>query len=494
MFHGHFEAQKIVRFSNDSIGAQWILNGMKLPSYKTIQRVITGLLLEIEGFFIQILQLCDSCGLIGRERAYTDGTKKQANASKHKAMSYEYLNKKIASGEDALKLLFEELRGVMDGIDELTGDEFESLIMKDAKETHAEFKKSHEKGLAEKQNNIYNIDSKPVTPEGKDTVAERLKGKLASVQNIVPEIWGKAVDMLNDIGFISKRVARMAEAKETLETTWEKEHGGAKIPGDKQINFTDPDSAIMQTKHHGVQQCYNHLAIVDAKANIILGTHTCNSSSDQLGLIPTIENTERAFGSLEGIVLGGDAGFFSANNISYTLGKGIDFYVSYPEAKSPYAKDKFAYDTKTDTYICPKGNTLSLYWQSKDMDKRKYSNDAACQACPNSKDCTKAKDGIRRVERDMVDDKLREDAKTKAQSDLGKDILKQRKSIPEPVWGNIVTQDGFTQSHFRGIDKASYEFDLHCTLQNIRKLLKVYLNSSSFQEKVHKCEYYQSSA
>jgi hypothetical protein len=94
----------------------------------------------------------------------------------------------------------------------------------------------------------------------------------------------------------------------------------------------------------------------------------------------------------------------------------------------------------------------------------------------------------------MVDDKLREVAKEKAQSEIGVSILKQRKSVPEPVWGNMKTQDSFVQMHFRGIEKASCEFDLRCAFQNIRKLLKVYLSSSSFQDAVHSSEFYQDSA
>jgi hypothetical protein len=243
-------------------------------------------------------------------------------------MSYEYLNKKIDNGKEALKELFTELRGIMDDFEDMTDDEFESFILKDAKVTHAEFRKSHQKDLTERQNQIFNIDSEAKTTDNEEMVAERLKVKLISVQNMELENQNKAVDMLNDVAFVSKRVERMVEARATLETKWKEEHGNAKIPDEKQINFTDSDSAIMQTKHHGVQQCYNHLAIIDDRANIILGAYTCNNSSDQLGLIPTIENTERTFESLEGIVLGADAGFFSAFNISYTMKKGIDFYAS----------------------------------------------------------------------------------------------------------------------------------------------------------------------
>jgi hypothetical protein len=63
----------------------------------------------------------------------------------------------------------------------------------------------------------------------------------------------------------------MEDAKSELEDKWKTANGNKKIPETQQINFTDSDSCIMVTKHHGVQQCYNNFAVVDNKANIILG-------------------------------------------------------------------------------------------------------------------------------------------------------------------------------------------------------------------------------
>jgi len=283
----------------------------------------------------------------------------------------------------------------------------------------------------------------------------------------------------------------MEEAKSELEKRWEATNGNKKIPKEKQINFTDPDSSIMTTKHHGVQQCYNNFAIVDDKANIILGCYTSNNPVDQISLKPCIERTEQLYGSLEGMQLGADAGFFSANNISYAKGKRIDYYASYPDAKWSYAKDKFKYDESNDTYTCPGGFVLSAPKASKGGRIRVYRNDAACMSCNLRGECTKAKDGIRKINRDMVDDKLREECREKANSAEGRDILRLRKSVPEPVWGNIKTQDDFIQMHYRGIENAGYEFELHCIVQNIRKLLKVYFKSKSYQDVVHsKCGVY----
>jgi len=491
MYSGHFENRGIVQFVGDSIGAQWILNGMEMPGYKTVERTINGIIDEIDNIFEQVLVLCGQQGLIGGERGYTDGVKVQANASKHKAMSYEYLGKKIGYRKEDLKALIEALREIIDDCGGLTEEELRDVILEDAASAHKGLRKIHQKALDERQERVFNKDYGAAASQEQDENAgekmavEEIKDGLGIMERIEPERQDEALEMLNNIAFVNKRLTRMEEAKTELEDKWKAENGNKKIPGEKQINFTDSDSCIMQTKHHGVQQCYNNFAIVDDKANIILGTYTSNNSSDQLGLIPCIENAEKSYGSLEGFQLGADAGFFSASNIAYTIGKGIDFYASYPEAKWTYAKDKFIYSESSDTYTCPAGNTLTSEKQSKDGNIRWYSNEDACVCCEHSKDCTKAKDGVRKIERDMTNDKLREDAREKANSSEGKEILRIRKSVPEPVWGNIKTQDGFVQMHYRGIEKAGFEFRLHCLIQNIRKLLKVYYKSKSYQDIVH---------
>jgi len=493
MYKGHFANDGIVQFVGDSIGAQWILNGMKMPSYKTVERTINGIIAELDSIFKKILTLCEQQELIGGECCYTDGVKVQANASKHKAMSYEYLRKKIARGKEDLKTLFESLREIIDDCEDSTGEAFREIVLNDANSVHKGLRRIHQKALDARQERIFSQNYEGATGQeqtqaekaAEQKAVEEIKNSLDIMEHIESEKQDEAFELLNDIAFVNKRVDRMETAKEELEEKWKVENGNTKIPDKQQINFTDSDSCIMQTKHHGVQQCYNNFAIVDNRANIILGTYTSNSSSDQLGLIPCIENTEKTYGNLEGFQLGSDAGFFSANNIAYTIGKGIDFYASYPEAKWLYAKDKFKYNDGIDTYTCPGGNTLTMEKQSTDGLKRVYSNENACASCKYKKDCAKSKDGVRKIERDMNNDKLREEAREKANSVEGREILRLRKSIPEPVWGNIKTQDGFIQMHYRGIEKAGLEFRLHCVIQNIRKLVKVYFKSKTFQYVVH---------
>ena len=483
MYSGQFESRNIVQFTGDSIGAQWILNGMKMPVFKTVWQTIQDLLEELDSVFIQILSLCEQQGLIGGKRAYTDGVKIQANASKHKAMSYEFLGKKLNSKMDALKALFAALREMVDEWDS-TEEDFCDIALEDADDLHEGLREIHQDALKKRQEQIFNRDY--TETEDDSNRIDEIKIGLQLLESIAPENQDKAIDILNDIGFINKKVSRITEAKTELEERWRAENGNKEIPKEKQINFTDPDSSIMTTKHHGIQQCYNNFAIVDDRANIILGCYTSNNPVDQISLRPCIERTEQLYGSLEGIQLGADAGFFSANNISYAKGKGIDYYASYPEAEWPYAKDKFKYNESTDTYTCPRGSVLSAPKESRGGKVREYRNDEACASCSVQSDCTKAKDGVRKINRDMADDKLREEGREKANSAEGREILRLRKSIPEPVWGNIKTQDDFIQMQYRGIENAGYEFELHCIVQNIRKLLKTYFKSKSYQDIVHK--------
>jgi len=420
MYSGYFEYESIVRFAGDSIGAQWILNGMKMPSYKTVERTINEILSELDSIFVQVLHLCDQQELIGGERGYIDGVKVKANASKHKAMSYEYLEKKTIRGKEDLKTLFAALKDVVDGW-ELAGEAFDDAAMEDAYDVHGGLRKIHKDALGERQERVFNRDfdetaglSRPQSEKPwEESRMDEIKGGLRILENVSAEKQDEAIEILNNIAFVHKRVSHMEDAKEELEEKWKAANGNKKIPAERQINFTDPDSCIMTTKHHGVQQCYNNFAIVDDRANIILGCYASNNPVDQVSLAPCVERTEQTYGSLDGFQLGADAGFFSANNISYTMGKGIDFYASYAEAEWQYAKDKFKYDESTDTYICPGGSALSAPKGSRGGKIRMYSNDEACGSCEFQNDCTKAKDGIRKINRDMEGDKLREEARKK---------------------------------------------------------------------------------
>src|SRR6059036_4168044 len=58
------------------------------PDHTTINEFRKRHLKALAGLFLQALALCQAAGLVKMGHVALDGTKKQANASKHKAMSY----------------------------------------------------------------------------------------------------------------------------------------------------------------------------------------------------------------------------------------------------------------------------------------------------------------------------------------------------------------------------------------------------------------------
>src|SRR3989475_3608756 len=75
------------------------------PDHKTINEFRKRHLKALAGLFLQALELCQAAGLVKMGHVALDGTKKQANASKHKAMSYG----RMGEAEEKLKAQIQEL-------------------------------------------------------------------------------------------------------------------------------------------------------------------------------------------------------------------------------------------------------------------------------------------------------------------------------------------------------------------------------------------------
>src|SRR5712691_9291685 len=75
------------------------------PDHTTINEFRKRHLKALAGLFLQALELCQAAGLVKMGHVALDGTKKQANASKHKAMSYG----RMGEAEEKLKAEIEDL-------------------------------------------------------------------------------------------------------------------------------------------------------------------------------------------------------------------------------------------------------------------------------------------------------------------------------------------------------------------------------------------------
>ena len=66
------------------------------PDFRTISEFRRRHLQALAGLFVQVLKLAEQAGLVKLGHVALDGTKLKANASKHKAMSYERMKKREA--------------------------------------------------------------------------------------------------------------------------------------------------------------------------------------------------------------------------------------------------------------------------------------------------------------------------------------------------------------------------------------------------------------
>ena len=74
-----------------------VLAANNTPDFRTISDFRKDNVDALSGLFVQVLALCQQAGLVKLGHVALDGTKVKANASKHKAMSYQRMKEKLSN-------------------------------------------------------------------------------------------------------------------------------------------------------------------------------------------------------------------------------------------------------------------------------------------------------------------------------------------------------------------------------------------------------------
>jgi len=98
-----------------------LLTGGLQPDHSAISEFRRVHLEALKTLFVQVLQLCQKAGLLKMGHVALDGTKIQANASKHKAMSHERIMKAEKELGSEIQKLLEEAERVDHQEDERYG-------------------------------------------------------------------------------------------------------------------------------------------------------------------------------------------------------------------------------------------------------------------------------------------------------------------------------------------------------------------------------------
>jgi len=264
------------------------------PDFRTISEFRKRHLPALAGLFVQVLKLAQKAGLVKLGHVALDGTKIKANASKHKAMSYEHMKKREA-----------ELAAEVDRW-------LEAAEAADAQE-----------------DKLYGSKRGDEMP---DWVADKEK-RLAKIRQAKAELEAEAK------AAAAEQTRRQAEAEQRRIAEGGKKNGkppappSAKPDGKAQRNFTDPESRILKTKD-GYIQGYNAQAAVDAKAQIIVAHGLTASTSDHAQLVGLIDGIEANLGT-KPKEASADSGYLSEANLQAMADRDISAYVAIGRAKHP---------------------------------------------------------------------------------------------------------------------------------------------------------------
>lgn len=136
-----------------------------------------------------------------------------------------------------------------------------------------------------------------------------------------------------------------------------------------------------------------------------------------------------------------------------------------------FGEDQFAYDSETDSYLCPAGQRLRRLQYRPDKHAWRYAAEAkVCTACALRSQCTRAKGG-RLIHR--IDQKAKVEAgRGQACSRQALSDRKRRRHLMEGSFADAANNHGFKKSRWRRLWRQRIQNSLIAACQNLRILLR----------------------
>ena len=268
---------------------------------------------------------------------------------------------------------------------------------------------------------------------------------------------------------------RVQEALKALEET-----------GRKNLNLTDPDSAIMHSIQ-GSHASYNVQSVVDDKHGLIVHAEAVRDATDLNQFAQQIDQANEILEKPCEVACA-DAGYADTAELQKIDGKGIKVVVpshrqALHEEESPFSKSHFRYDPEQDCYWCPQGHRLSYVGTDKSNGKRHYliTSGKTCQGCVHYGRCTQGKKG-RKITR-MALEEAKERFEKQYEETPSQEIYARRKARAEHPFGHIkknLKTDGFS---IRGRAGVNAETSLLATCFNLSRMITI-LGVSGLIEKL----------
>ena len=301
---GVHSSRKIERATYDSVAFRYVAANTH-PDHDTLATFRRRFLKEVETLFVQVLVLAREMKCLKLGHISLDGTKIAANASKHRALSWEHANRIEAQLREEVQLLLK------------LAEESDSRPVNDGLDVPAEIAR-RDKRLA-------------AIAQAKTKIEERARERHAVEQQ---EYEAKT----------AKRDAQRQEGKKPRGRDPQPPPSGPKASD--QVNLTDEESRIMPTSRGGFEQSYNAQAAVDAETMLVVVPHVSQAPNDKREIAPILDKVQalpQALGSVSTLLA--DTGYFSRANVQACLGHEIEPMLSMKrESHHAPVLERFAAD------------------------------------------------------------------------------------------------------------------------------------------------------
>ena len=284
---GVFSSRKLERATYNSVAFRFIAANDH-PDHDTIATFRRRFLKEIEALFVKVLLLAREMGVLKMGTLALDGTKIHANASRHRALSYEHAGKIEAQ----LKEEVAELLAKAEAADQTDVPDGMSIPEE----------------LARRQDRLEKLAVAKAKIEAR--AAERYPRECDGARG---EAGGRG----------RARKTPAAAGKRPHGTNHHSRRSQATMPKD-QLNLTDEESRIMPVAGGGFEQCYNAQAVVTADSMLVIAADVVQAPNDKQQIEPMLNQIgglPDLLGKAEKLLA--DTGYFSAANVAACEAAGI---------------------------------------------------------------------------------------------------------------------------------------------------------------------------
>ena len=274
-------------------------------------------------------------------------------------------------------------------------------------------------------------------------------------------------------GRIAELPARIARLREHMQKLREIEQALEAAP-EGQVSLTDPDARSMATSGRGSGIVgYNVQAAVEAGHHLIVAHEVTNVGHDRAQLASMAGQAKAAMQADELTAIA-DRGYFEGDEILACDEAGITPLVPKPDtsgarADGRFGKQDFVYHSKTDSYRCPAGETLTKRFTTVEAGKTMHIYWAdACSGCALKAKCTPAKQRrVRRWEHEAVLEAMQQRLEQRP------DAMRVRRSTVEHAFGTLKQWMGPNHFLTKGLKTVSAEMSLQVLAYNLKRTISI---------------------